>query len=168
MLAKIGAGFDAILLILPVHNFAHALDEESLAIFFEQRIPIAAPKNLDDVPSCAAKDRFEFLNDLAVSAHRPIQPLQIAVDDEDQIVELFAGSESYGPQRFRLIGFAIADESPNLAVRSFFQPAILEITTESRLVDGHDRTQSHRHRGKFPEIGHEPGMRIGGKAAARL
>ncbi len=36
------------------------------------------------------KRGFQFGDDLAVAAHRSIQPLQVAVDDEDQIVELLA------------------------------------------------------------------------------
>ena len=35
-------------------------------------------------------DGFEFLDDLAVAAHRAVEPLQVAVDDEDQVVELLA------------------------------------------------------------------------------
>src|ERR1700676_2650290 len=120
MLAEVCAGFDAILLILAVHHFAHALYEKAVAIFFKQRIPIAYPEDFDNVPSGAAKNGFQLLNDLAVSAHPAIEPLQIAVDDEDQIIELLAGAQSYRAERFRLVGFAVADECPNLAVGAFF------------------------------------------------
>ena len=46
--------------------------------------------HLDDVPAGAAEDRLELLDDLAVAAHRAVEPLQVAVDDEDQVVELLA------------------------------------------------------------------------------
>ena len=57
-------------------------------------IPIAAPQHLDDVPAGAAEDRFELLDDLAVAADRTVEPLQVAVDDEDQVVELLARREA--------------------------------------------------------------------------
>ena len=44
--------------------------------------------------------------------------------------------------------------------------AVLQVFVEAGLVDGHDRPQAHRHRGKFPEVGHQPGMRIDRQAAA--
>ena len=37
---------------------------------------------------------------------------------------------------------------------------------EPGLVDRHDRAEAHRHRGEFPEVGHQPGVRIGRQAAA--
>ncbi len=49
-----------------------------------------------------------------------------------------------------------------------FDAAVLQILVEPGLVDGHDRPQAHRHRGKFPERGHQPGMRIARQAAFRL
>src|SRR5262249_50742842 len=40
-----------------------------------------------------------------------------------------------------------------------------EILVKSRLIDRHDWRQAHRNSGEFPEAGHQPGMRIAGKAA---
>ncbi len=34
--------------------------------------------------------RFIFLNDFAVAAHRAVEPLQIAVDDENQVIQFLA------------------------------------------------------------------------------
>jgi hypothetical protein len=61
-----------------------------LAVLGQQRIPVAAPEHLDDVPAGAAEGGFQFLDDLAVAAHRAVEALQVAVDDEDQVVELLA------------------------------------------------------------------------------
>ena len=44
--------------------------------------------------------------------------------------------------------------------------AVLEIFVKAGLIDGHDRPQAHRHRREFPEIGHQPRMRIARKPAA--
>ena len=49
-----------------------------------------APDQLDDVPAGAAEGGFQFVDDLSVAAYWTIQTLKIAVDDEDQVVELFA------------------------------------------------------------------------------
>src|SRR3712207_7423764 len=44
----------------------------------------------DDVPARAAEDRLELLDDLPVAAHGAVEALQVAVDDEDEVVELLA------------------------------------------------------------------------------
>ena len=55
------------------------------------------------VPAGAAEGGLQFLDDLAVAAHRAVEPLQVAVDDEDQVVELLAGGQGQGAERFRLV-----------------------------------------------------------------
>ena len=80
----------------------------------QQRIPVVAPDDLDDVPAGAAEDAFELLNDLAVAAHRAVEPLQVAVDDEDQVVELLARGQRDGAERFGLVAFAVAQEGPDV------------------------------------------------------
>src|SRR5687768_16978118 len=90
VLAQIGTGLDRVLLILAVDDLPHPLHQQTVFVLREQRIEILAPQNLDDVPSGAAEHDLELLNDLAVATHWTIEPLQIAVDDEDEVVELFA------------------------------------------------------------------------------
>ena len=90
MFADIRAGGNDQLLIFAIHQLAHALDQQAFGVAFEDGIPLAAPQNLDDVPASAAERGFEFLNNLSIAAHRAVQPLQIAVDDKNQIVELLA------------------------------------------------------------------------------
>ena len=116
VLADVGARFDGVLLILAVDDLAHPLDEQAVAILGEQRIPLAAPEHLDDVPAGAAERRFELLDDLAVAADRTVEPLQVAVDDEDEVVELLACRERDGAERFGLVGLAVAEERPDLRV----------------------------------------------------
>ncbi len=132
----------------------------------EQRIPAAPPDHLDDVPTGAAEDGFELLDDLAVAAHRTVEALQVAVDDEDQVVELLAGGERNRAERFGLVHFPVAHECPHLAIAHVGEAASLEIFHEAGLVDGGDRTEAHRHRRKLPEIGHQPWMGIRGQALA--
>ena len=54
--------------------------------------------HFDDVPARAAENGFEFLNDLAVATHRTVETLQVAVDDEDQVVELLARGQRDGAE----------------------------------------------------------------------
>src|SRR5208282_355171 len=168
ILPEIRAALDEIFLILSVGNFAHAADEQAIAIGLNERIPIAAPDDLDDVPSRAAENRFQLLDDLAVAAHWSVEALQIAVDDENQVVEALARSQRDRAERLRFVHFAIAQERPDFAASGGFQAAIFKVLDEARVVDRLNRTQSHGHGREFPEVGHEPGMRIRGKSAARF
>ena len=49
----------------------------------------------------AAELAFELLDDLAVAAHRAVEALQVAVDDEDQVVETLARREADGARAIR-------------------------------------------------------------------
>src|SRR6266852_1521968 len=98
MLPHVGAGFDDELLVFTVDKFAHALDEQAFGVALENGIPLAAPQNFDDVPARSAKRRLELLNNLAVASHRAVEALQVAVDDENQIVEPFARRERDGTE----------------------------------------------------------------------
>ena len=73
------------------------------------------------------KSRLQFLHDLAVAAHRPVEPLQVAVDDEDQVVELLAAGERDRAERFRLVHLAVAAEHPDLARLGVGKPAAVQI-----------------------------------------
>src|ERR1700678_511868 len=93
VLPEIRTALDEIFLILAVRDLAHAPEEQTVAIVLDDLVPIATPDHLDDVPSGTAEDRFQFLNDLAIAADRPVETLQIAVDDENQVVETFPRAE---------------------------------------------------------------------------
>ena len=73
-----------------------------------------------------------------------------------------------GAERFGFVGLAVAEERPDLRVRSLLQPAILEVAHEARLVDRADRPEAHRHRRELPEVRHQPRVRIRRQPAARL
>ncbi len=90
VLPEVRAAFNEIFLVLAVADFTEPLDQQAVAVVLNQVVPIRSPDDFDYVPAGAAEDRFQFLDDLSVSAYRTVQPLKVAVDDEDQIVELFA------------------------------------------------------------------------------
>ena len=82
---------------LAVGGRVQLVDERAVDVLGEQAVPVAAPDHLDDVPAGAAEVGLEFLDDLAVAAHRAVETLQVAVDDERQVVQLFARSDSDAP-----------------------------------------------------------------------
>jgi hypothetical protein len=45
------------------------------------------------------------------------------------------------------------------------EAAILEVLIEACLVNGHDRTEPHRHGRELPEVGHQPRVGVGRKTA---
>src|SRR5205823_10735552 len=122
----------------------------------QDRIPLAAPKHLNHIPTGAAERRLQFLNDLAVAAHWTVEALQVAVDDENQIVEPLPGCQRDGAERFRLVRLAIAEERPDFRIRARFQPAIFEIAVEARLINSHQRAEAHGDGRKLPKIRHQP------------
>ena len=169
-LAEVGAalGFEG--LVVAVDALFHALEQQALVVALEELVPVRTPDDLDDVPAGAAEDAFEFVDDALVAAHRAVEPLQVAVDDEDQVVELFARAEGDGAEGVDFIGFAVADEGPDLAVGLLDQAAVFEVAHEARLVDRVQRADAHGDGGEVPEVRHQPGVRIAGEAgfAAQL
>ena len=93
----------------------------------QERIPVAAPDHLDGVPAGPSEYPLQFLNDLAVAAYRTVEALQVAVDHEHQIVEIFPSGERDGAQAFRLVHLAIAAEHPDLAALGLSKAAVLEV-----------------------------------------
>src|SRR5437762_4914415 len=83
VLPEISAAFHEEFLILTVGDFAQPPNQQTVAIILDQAVPITAPDHLDHIPARAAENSFQFLDDLAVAANRPIQPLQVAIDYPD-------------------------------------------------------------------------------------
>src|SRR4029450_12567660 len=108
----------------------------------------------------------ELLDDLAVAADRSVEPLQVAIDHEDQVVELLARCERDCSQRFGLVHFAVAAEDPDLAPLGVRDSARMQILEEPGLVDRLDRTETHRYSGELPELRHQLRVRIRSDALA--
>src|SRR6476620_9523642 len=165
MLPHVGAVFGLEVLVLAVDCLLHALQQDAGGVASNQRIPARAPDVLDDVPAGAAEDAFQLLDDLAIAAHWPIEALQVAVDDEYEVVESLTPAERDGAEAFRLIGLAIAEKAPDLPSLGLRQAAALQVFQEACLVDGHQRAEAHGDGRELPEIRHQPGMWIGAEAA---
>jgi len=164
MLADIGAILRAEGLIVAVQRIHHHLLEDAVLVARQQRIPAAAPQALDDIPARAAKLPFQLLDDLAVAAHRAIEALQVAVDDEDQIIEMLARGQVDRALALGLVHLAVTQEHPDLAPFGVGDAACVQVLEKARLVDRHVRPQPHGDRGKLPEVGHEPGVRVARQA----
>src|SRR5580704_8674024 len=108
MFADVFAGRNDELLVLAVNHFSHAFYEEAFGVALENGIPLRAPENFDHVPTGAPELGFELLNNLAIPAYGTVQALQVAVHDENKVVEFFSGGQADCAERFGLIGFAIA------------------------------------------------------------
>ena len=125
VLADVGTAGDRELLELAVERLVHLLDEQAVDVASEQVVPLAAPDDLDDVPAGAAERRLELLDDLAVATHRAVEPLQVAVDDEGQVVEALARRDVERTERFGLVGLAVAEERPDARARRVEQAAVV-------------------------------------------
>ena len=167
MLARVAARLDDVFLIIAVHAFFHALEQQAGLVALDDVVPIAAPDHLDDIPARTGEQAFELLNDFSVTTHRAVEPLQIAVHHPDDVVEIFARGERDGTERFGFVRFTVAEERPDLRlVLPVRQPARLEVAVEPRLIQRHDQAEAHRDRRELPELRHQIRMRIRRQAAA--
>ena len=139
MLADIGARLDPILLERAVDGGVHLGDQGAVVVAGEQVVPLPTPDDFDHVPARAAEEAFEFLDDLAVAPHGTVEALQVAVDDEDEVVESFPARQRHAGQALGLVHLAIAGEAPHRRLAGVHDAAIGEIAVEARLVGGIDR-----------------------------
>ena len=161
--APVGGGVG---LELAIHGLVQPLEQDPVRIAGKERIPVRAPQQLHHVPAGAGEEALELLHDRAIAAHRPIEALQVAVDDEDQVVESFARGKRQAGERLRLVHLAVAGERPHLAGVGLREAAVLEIAHEARGIDRVDRTEAHRTGRKLPERRHEIRVAIRGQAFA--
>ena len=166
VLPGIGAALGLERLVLAVDRLVHPPAQQAGLVALEQGVPERAPDHLDHVPAGAPEVGLELLDDLAVAAHRPVEPLQVAVDHEDQVVELLARRQRDRAQALRLVHLAVAAEHPDLAALGLHDAAIVQILHEAGLVDAHERPEAHRDGRELPEVRHQPGVRVGGQALA--
>ena len=108
------ATFGLVGLEVAVGCAVHDVDQRTGRISGKQGIPTASPNHLNDIPASATEERFEFLNDLAVTAHWSIKSLQVCTDDKREVVEFLTRCQTNGTQGFGLIHFAVAEEGPHV------------------------------------------------------
>src|SRR5438874_5388930 len=114
VLPDVRARLDGVLLELAVDGGVHLVDEHAVGVTRKEVVPLAAPDDLDDVPTRAAEDRLQLLDDLAVAAHGTVEALEVAVHDEDEVVETLPGGDRQTVGALGLVHLAVADEAPHL------------------------------------------------------
>ncbi len=168
VLPDVGAGLDRVGLELPVRGGVHLVDQDAVGVLGQQRVPVPAPDDLDHVPAGAAERGLQLLDDLAVAAHRAVQPLQVGVDDEGEVVQLLAGRDADRAAGLGLVHLAVAQERPYVRAAGVLQLPGQQVPVEPGLVHRVDRAQAHGYRRELPEVGHEPRVRVGRQPAARV
>ncbi len=168
VVADIAAGLGGVRLELAVRRGVHPVDQDAVAVLREQRVPGAVPDQLDHVPAGAAEDRLQLLDDLAVAPHRAVEALEVAVDDEGEVVQALAGGDRQLAERLRLVHLAVAQERPHLRLGGVRDAARLHVAVHPGLVDRADRAEAHRHGRELPEVRHRPRMRVTRQAVPRL
>ena len=153
---------------IAVGGVVHEVSKCTVVVLAEKFIPLTTPHDLDDVPTGTAEERLEFLNDLAVTANGAVESLQVAVNDERQVVETIVCSQLKCAARLNLVHFAVTEECPNMLVRGVLDSAVCHVLIELSLVNRVDRAETHRHRWELPEIWHEARVRIGRKPAREV
>ncbi len=166
VLADVGPGLDGVGLELTVGGLVHLVDQHAVDVLGEQGVPLAAPDDLDHVPAGAAEVGLELLDDLAVAAHRAVELLEVAVDDEGEVVELLAGGQADRAERLGLAHLAVAEERPDVLVAGVLDAAVGEVAVEAGLVDGVQRRQAHRDGRELPEVRHQPRVGVRRQALA--
>jgi hypothetical protein len=114
------------------------------------------------------KTRLQLLNDLAVAADRAVETLQVAVDDEGEVVQGFQRGDVGQASAFRLVHLAVAEKRPHVLVGGVLDAAVVQIVVEPGLIDRIHRAKAHRHRRELPEVGHQPRVRVGRQATTGM
>ena len=110
---NIVAIFDGVSLKFAVDRRVHFVQQCTRGVARQKFIPLRAPNYFDYVPASTAESRFEFLDNFAVAAHWTVKSLQVAVDDEHQIIEVFARGERNRAKSLWLVAFAITEKRPH-------------------------------------------------------
>ena len=166
VVAHVGAVVGLVGLEVTVGRGVHQVHQRAVLVGVQQGVPLAAPHHLDDVPARAPEERLQLLNDLAVAAHRAVESLQVAVDDEGQVVQSLVGGDLDQPAALRFVRLAVAEERPDMLIGGVLDAAVVQVVVEPGLIDRVHRAQAHRHRRELPEVGHQPGVRVGRQPAA--
>src|SRR5699024_4371029 len=103
---------------------------------------------------------FQILHDLSVAMHRSVELLQVAIDDEGEIVQTLAGGHLDLAGRLRFCHFPISEERPHMGIVGVGNVSITQVAIETSLIDRGQRTQPHDHTWELPEVRHRPRMRI--------
>ena len=113
VLADVGARLGGERLGVAVESRVHLVEQHAVDVTRQQLVPAPAPDDLDHVPSASPQQRLQLLDDLAVAPDRTVEALKVAVDDEGEVVQAFAGRQAERGPRLRLVELTVPDETPH-------------------------------------------------------
>ena len=166
VLPGVGARLGDVLLELPVGSGVHLVQQDAVDVAGQELVPLGAPDHLDHVPAGPPEGGLGLLDDLAVAPDGTVEALEVAVDDEDQVVEVFPAGHREGAGGFHLVELTVTDEAPDPRGRGVGDLPVEEIAVDVGLVDGGQRAEAHGDGGVLPEVGEQAGVGIGGQAPA--
>ena len=85
MFPHVVATLDGEALVFAVDGGVELVEQDSVHVGADQFVPFRPPDHLDHVPAGASEHAFQFLDDLAVTANRSVESLEVAVDDPDEV-----------------------------------------------------------------------------------
>ncbi len=147
-----------------VRGAVHQVPQGTVVVHLKQRVPFTAPDHFDDVPAGTAEITLELLNDLAVTAHRPIEALQVRVDDESEVVQVVVGRDVQSTTRLDFVHLTVTEEGPHVLVGGVFDAAVVQVAIQLGLVNRVNGPETHRHSGELPEPGHQTRVRVRAQA----
>src|SRR5699024_11135878 len=127
--------FSLICLVGTIWGLVHNTNEVTRLIGCQQWVPFATPQYLDDIPASTTERSFKFLDNLAITANRAVQTLEVTADDKCDVVQLVVGSNVECAARFWLIHFTATKECPDVLVRGVFDTAVMNVAVELCLVN---------------------------------
>mmetsp|Transcript_26656 Transcript_26656/g.72376 ORF Transcript_26656/g.72376 Transcript_26656/m.72376 type:complete len:298 (+) Transcript_26656:1696-2589(+) len=142
------------------------LDQPPVVVVVNEVIPGVTPYQLDAVEASASEETLELLDHLRVPAHGAVEPLVVAVDDEDEVVQLLVARPRDGIDGLGLVHLTVADEAPDAAAGRVGKTPQVQVAEEPRLGHRLKRPNAHGDGGVLPEVRHQPWVRVTGQALA--
>lgn len=148
-------------LVVVVNGFVYQLDQFIVGIFTQQFILTVILYYFDYVLVSIFEDVFQFVDDFVVIGDRVVKTLQVIVDNEDQVIQFFTGSDGDRIFGFRFVYFIVIEERVNGLFRGIFQVTVFQIFQEFSLVNSINRIQIYRYGRELLEFRYQFRVRIG-------
>lgn len=150
---------------LGVRDLAKPAQQRALGVPRQHLVPRGAPQRLDHVPPGGAELRLKLLHDIEVGPHRAVEALEVAVDDEGEVVQPLPAGQREGGGRLGLVHLAVPEEGPHPGAVGVLDAPVLQVPVEPRLADRRERAEAHRDRGELPQPGESARVWVGRQPA---
>ena len=133
--AVVAAVFGGEGLHLAIDRVGEDLGQSARHVAGKQAVPVAAPNQFDHLPTRAAEQALQLVDDAAIAAHRAVEPLQVAVDHPNQVVQPLARGQRQRTHALGLVHLTVAKHPPHFSIIAVEQVAMREVAHEARVVD---------------------------------